>query len=510
MMQKYLKAIRDNNGAITTKLLKDIIADHKSDRDRMIMLYERYKASEKGVPILQRSLINYDDFGLKAIKRIDNQVNNMLNNAFEADIVDTKVGYFLGHPISYEYDDGRKPGTTSETKEEIDTFNTRNNVEDEDSELGKMATICGYAARLAYIEKVTGHERIKNIDPWQVIFIGDDIHEPEYSIRYYDGPENELFAEFYNQTHITYFSSDKGDYKEDKTEEHLFEYNPLYGLANNKELQGDIEKVIALIDAYNRTLSDASNEIEQYRLAYLVLKGVTADDGTEDNLKRGKIIELLGEHDDVSYLTKDINDDLIEHHLDRLEKNILRFAKSVDFTDESFGGTITGVALKQKLRGLENKTITMERKFAAMLRYQYKVIFSARSKRSSVGKDDYLKVWFGFKRNNPINLLEEAQATQALRGNVSEKTRLSLLPFVDDVEFEMEEMKKEEDEYSRLLPSVIDPLITSSSSGSSKTESGQKDDEKTCPDCGGDGKDTSTKTGNEIVCRTCGGDGVIG
>ncbi|MGM7722133.1 phage portal protein [Metabacillus sp. Hm71] len=38
---------------------------------------------------------------------------------------------------------------------------------------------------------------------------------------------------------------------------------------------------------------------------------------------------------------------MIEHHLDRLEKNILRFAKSVDFTDENFSGDSTGVALKQ-------------------------------------------------------------------------------------------------------------------------------------------------------------------
>ncbi|MCM3413534.1 phage portal protein [Metabacillus litoralis] len=447
-MQKFLQKIRELEGDINPELLKDIIAAHKEDRKRMINLYERYKASSKGVPILSRSLIDYEDFGPKTMKRIDNKVNNKLNNAFEADIVDTKIGYFLGHPITYDFDDGKEAGT-SKIKDDIDVFNLRNHVEDEDSELGKMATICGYGARLAYIEKDTGYERIKNIDPWQVIFLGDDIHEPEYSIRYYDGFDNETYAEFYNETEIIFLKSEKGKFEEKDRQDHLFEFNPLYGLANNKELQGDFEKVLALIDAYNRTLSDASNEIEQYRLAYLVLKGLTADDDVD--MRHKKVIELLGEHDDVSYLTKDINDALIEHHLDRLEKNILRFAKSIDFTDESFGGNITGEALKQKLRALENKCITMERKFTAMLRYQYKVIFSARAKRSSVDKEDYLKVWFAFKRNNPTNILEEAQATQALRGQVSEKTRLSTLSIVDDVEFELEEMQKEKDEYMSSL-----------------------------------------------------------
>lgn len=513
-MQRFLQKIRDLNGQITPQLLREIISspEHKKDRERMLGLYERYKASVEGVPILHRTLIDYDDFKSDSIRRLDNKVNNMLNNAFDADIVDTKIGYFLGHPITYEYDDGREPGTPSKVKDDIDNFNIRNHVEDEDSELGKMAAICGKSARLAYIEKDTGHERVKNIDPWQVIFLGEDIHAPEYSIRYFKGAENEYHAEFYNDTFIYFFKSkgDKGDFELVEVKEHLFDFNPLFGLENNKEQQGDAEKVLTLIDAYDRTLSDASNEIEQYRLAYLVLKGMTTDDDVDMRYK--KVIELLGEHDDVSYLTKDINDALIEHHLNRLEKNILRFAKSVDFTDENFGGDSSGVALKQKLRALENKCITMERKFTAMLRYQYKVLFSAWAKRSSVNKEDYLKVWFGFKRNNPVNLLEEANTTQILQGRVSEKTRLAALSIVDDVEYEIGEMKKEAEQLEEQLEplsgygsSNIDNQNTPSIASSGEGEK----EEKTCPKCGGTGKVSSDKTGDSITCDKCGGDGVV-
>jgi SPP1 family phage portal protein len=446
-MGNYLKKIKESG--ITPKLIQDIIGDHKEDRERMIKLYERYKASTEGVPILKRSIFEYNGFNIKEMQRIDDKVNNTLNNAFDADIIDTKIGYFLGHPISYGYDDGQKrePGTPAPVMEDVNTFNLRNHVEDADAELGKMATICGQAARLLYIEKDTGYEKVKNIDPWQVIFIGDDIHEPAYSIRYYKDGEKDI-AEFYDSENITIFESDKSEYKEIEKVKHLFKYNPLFGLANNKELQGDTEKVLTLIDAYDRTLSDASNEIEQYRLAYLVWKGVRSDPDVDKRHVRE--IELLGEHDDVSYLTKDINDDLIEHHLDRLEKNIIRFAKSVDFSDEQFGGNITGVALQQKLRSLETKCITAERKFVSMLRYQYKVLFSARSLRTNVKEDDYLKMYFSFKRNNPVHLLEEAQASQALKGNVSEETRLGALSIVDDVQWEIAQMKQQEDEEMEL------------------------------------------------------------
>jgi SPP1 family phage portal protein len=506
-MYKYLKKIKERG--MTVELLRDIIADHKPERDRMIKLYERYKASIEGVPILKRSIFEYNGFDIKAMQRVDDKVNNTLNNAFDADIIDTKVGYFLGHPISYGYDDGTetKPGEESPTMKEVNTFNLRNHVEDADAELGKMAAICGQSARLLYIEKGTGYEKLKNIDPWQVIFIGDDIHEPEYSIRYYKDGDKDI-AEFYDDENITTYEAEKSDYKEIGSTPHLYKFNPLFGLANNKELQGDTEKVLKLIDAYDRTLSDASNEIEQYRLAYLVWKGVRSDPDVDKRYVRE--IELLGEHDDVSYLTKDINDALIEHHLDRLEKNILRFAKSVDFTDEQFGGNVTGVALQQKLRSLETKCITSERKFVSTLRYQYKVFFSARSMRANVKNEDYLNMFFTFTRNNPVHLLEEAQATQALKGNVSEETRLSALSIVDDVQYELkkmeEEQQKEMDAYNQQLGKIGD---VPSSSGGSSNGSQTKEKDNTCPTCGGTGKEASEKTGDQIICRTCGGDGVV-
>jgi len=446
-MIKFKKII-DKNG-IDEELVLAIIQAHRADHERMKNLYARYKADKDGPAIFKRGPAEFEGFGNNSsIKRLDDKVNNQLNNAFEAEIVDTKVGYMFGHPISYNTDD-----KNSVIQQIIEEFLLRNNADDNDSEYGKMAAICGYAARLVYID-LEGNERIKNIEPWEVVFIGDDIDEPSYSLRYFDD-EDGKYAEFYDDTYIYYFAQQKRkQFDLVDMQPHMFEYNPLFGVANNKELQGDVEKVIALIDAYNRTLSDASNEIEQYRLAYLILRGMGADEETLANLKKSGVFELFGENDDVKYLTKDINDTMIENHLNRLEENILRFAKSVNFSDESFGGNITGVAMKYKLMALENKCITMERKFTASLRYQFKVLFSAWSKRKGLAKDDYLKVFFGFKRNLPANILDEAQSTLTLKGQVSEKTRLSLLSFVDDVDYELGEMQKD----ALLYGNELEPL----------------------------------------------------
>ncbi|WP_341320838.1 phage portal protein [Solibacillus sp. FSL H8-0523] len=441
--QKYVRQFRDKGADAT--LIAQVIDEHQKDKARRLLMYKRYRAETDAVPILTREAAKYEDFETGAVKRIDDKVNNRLNNSFDVEIVDTKVGYMFGHPISYEVDKNVLDKLTG-LKAEIDIFKLRNNVEDKDSEWGKKAAICGYGARLAYIDK-EGKERIINIDPWETIIISStDYTEPEFAIRYFNIDENKQRVEFYDDAFYYVFESGaNGLQLIDKPQLHTFEHCPLFGLPNNEELMADAERVFTLIDAYNRTLSDASNEIEQYRLAYLILKGLGADDEDIDRIKKSGIFELLGENDDVRYLTKDINDSLIEHHLDRLEQNIMRLAKSVNFSDEAFGGNVTGVALEFKLMSLENKCITMERKMTAALRYQFKVLCSAWAKKGLCADEDYLKIWFEFKRNIPVNMKERVETAVAMMAIASHKTALSTLPNIDDAEYEMEQRQLELD-----------------------------------------------------------------
>ncbi|MCE3327165.1 phage portal protein, partial [Staphylococcus aureus] len=85
--------------------------------------------------------------------------------------------------------------------------------------------------------------------------------------------------------------------------EHLFDYNPLFGVPNNKEMIGDAEKVIHLIDAYDLTMSDASSEISQTRLAYLVLRGMGMSEEMIQETQKSGAFELFDKDMDVKYLT---------------------------------------------------------------------------------------------------------------------------------------------------------------------------------------------------------------
>lgn len=105
---------------------------------------------------------------------------------------------------------------------------------------------------------------------------------------------------------------------------------------------------------------------------------------------------------------------------------------------------------------LEHKAIIAEQKMRSALQYQFKVMCSAWSKLGICNKEDYLKVFFEFKRNLPDNLKEEAETQQLLKGYVSENTRLGLFSKVDDVEYELEQMKMDGDAFGETLTEVTE------------------------------------------------------
>ncbi|PGC22748.1 phage portal protein [Bacillus wiedmannii] len=437
MFEHYIPLLDENNGEPTPKLLKKIIDEFEPLKQRMINRYERYKASEKGVPIFTRE---FKGDGNK------DKVNNKLNNDFFSEIIDTKIGYMFGLPVSYSLDH-----EDDEVLKRIQDFLKANHIEDADAETGKFASICGYGARLLYHDK-EGIEKVMNIKPYEAIFLtNSSVAEPSYAIRCYpikviDGDDfkDGYKVEFYNETNIIeYTGEDLDKLQETNRIPNLYKGVPLIGFPNNEELQGDVDKAIALIEGYDRSFSDVNSEIEQFRLAYMIFKGVDIDDDTIEKLKQTGALDV-GENGEASFLTKDLNDNILEHHLDRLEKNICRFTKHVNLSDESFGGNLTGVAIRYKLLALETKSGTLEMKFTKSLRQQFKLLFDAWNLRSNKGELDYLCMTFQFTRNLPANLADEADVQSKLQGLVSEETRLSMLSVVSDPKAEIQKMQEEE------------------------------------------------------------------
>ena len=209
---------------------------------------------------------------------------------------------------------------------------------------------------------------------------------------------------------------------------------------------GDAEKVLTLIDDYDKVLSDNSNEVESFVHAYMVFKNLNIDDDTIRAAQKNGAINIkstgTSQNADVTFLTKNINDSFTEHHLERLQDNIYRFSKTPNLNDDSFGSA-SGISLKFKLHGLETKCGMFKAKMMDAAQYMWKLLCSVwRKKNITV---DPLQITMEFTRNFPLDTLAEAQTVQALIGaGIPKEVAYSQLSFVDDVDYVMEMLEKEQ------------------------------------------------------------------
>lgn len=444
---------------ITDTLLNKIIDKHQNNRTHMIELYGRYRTEEESVPIFRR------EPRFKHENKEIQELNNKVNNDYFGEIVDIKVGYFSGKAAVYTYSDGEEAdedtqGDTGrkDASKALSDFVTRNNVYNIDMECTKFASICGYAGRLLYIDP-EGNERITAVEPFKTIIISSkEMTEPEFAVRYYpttdiDGTEY-WKAEFYDDHNIYYYEGQLGGLSRKEKKPHMFDFCPLQGIPNNLELQGDAEKVLELIDAYDRTVSDNCNDIEGNTNAHMVFKNVVIDDEEMAEARKSGAFRFRSMDDgDVFYLVKEINDAFNSNHLARLEDNIYRFSKTPNLNSEKFGEA-SGVSLKFKITGLESKCGAFEAKCQSANTYMFKTLASSFEKKRI--PFDHLQCYVKYKRNFPLDLSGEATACSSLIGaGLPKRVAFENLSFIDDVDYVMELIEEEKDSIQPLnLPEL--------------------------------------------------------
>ncbi len=452
----------DEQGA-TPELVSRIIQKHKPCHDRMIELYQRYEVLDEHVPIFMRKPRFAED---------DAAINNRISNDFFGEICDFKIGYFAGKPIAYSYnhsqdsaEDTGGDAAVDNASKAISDFAALNNMPDADMEITKFATVCGYAGRLLYHD-TEGQERVRYLPPYEAAVLSrtGDMTQPDYAVWYYnlynlDGTQT-LHAEFYSAEPLRVFEGQLGALKEielpSEQAANLYGLCPLQGIPNNREALGDAEKVLPLIDDYDRSLSDQSNDVESFASAYMVWDNVNADDKDITRAQSSGTIQVRSkEGGKVYFLTKDGGDTQAKEHLDRVEDNIYRFSKTPNLNDEAFG-TASGIALKFRLTGLETKCGMFQAKMQSAATWMFRCLSNAWEKRGVTV--DPLEVDLKFSRNFPLDLLSEAQAAQQMiAAGLPKRVAYSLaFPEIDDVDEVMQEIEVEKDD----IPALEDGQVT--------------------------------------------------
>lgn len=419
---------------LTDKVIKRIIETHRSSVLPRLQNLENYYNANNAIK--------------NRVMSDPSKPNNKIANAYASYITDTLVGYFIGEPVTYTSND-------NVLIQDLNMILEYNDEADENAELAKNASIYGVAYEMLYLSEEDKMIRFKSLNPKEVIPIFDKTVEQNLLavMRYYedyDYVEDNTYTivEVIDSKMVRRYKLDTGlslleEYP------HYFSMVPVAIFKNNEDETGDFEQVISLIDAYDKMESDSLNDFEYFVDAYLALYGFTADAEDIAQMKENRVL-LMDEGTSAEWLIKQTSDAYVENMKNRLDKDIHKFAKCPNMSDEEFASNASGIAIKFKLLGTENLVSIKERKFKRGLQQRLELM----SMINSVLREgfDWRAIDIVFTRNIPSNDTDIANMVNTLKDIVSEETLLAQIPFVEDVQNELEKLKKEREENKELNP----------------------------------------------------------
>ena len=387
-------------------------------------------------------LENYYNTKNKIINRLmadPAKPNNKIANPYASYITDTLTGYFVGEPVTYNSND-------KTLLQDLSMIFEYNDEADENMELAKNASIFGVAYEMLYFSEEDKMIRFKPLSPKEVIPIFDKSVESNLLavIRYYDDynvVEDKTYTiiEVIDVANVTRYQSSQGSTSLTLLESypHYFGMVPVAIFKNNEEERGDFEPVISLIDAYDTMESDSVNDFAYFVDCYLALYGFTAEAEDVQKMKENRIL-LMDEGTSAEWLIKNSNDTTIENMKNRLDADIHKFAKCPNLADKEFASNASGIAIKFKTLGTENLVAIKERKFKRGLQQRLELM----SMINSVLREgfDWRAIDIIFTRNLPSNDVDIANMVNTLKDIVSDETLLAQIPFVDDVQAELERL----------------------------------------------------------------------
>ena len=347
-------------------------------------------------------------------------------------ITETYSGYICGKPVSY---------SSNDEIEDVQEIINYNDDEAENIAFCTNALIYGVAYELQWLDKNT-KTRYSQINPLNAFAIYDNSLDGNllYFVRWYDAnsidDNEEKIVEVYSATHkqIYKVKGIGGALEFVEEEIHYFGDVPVSVFWLNESETNIFDCIISLNDAYNELQSSEVDDFSEFCDAYLTLTGMDADEDDIKSMKENRAL-LLPTGGSAAWLTKNTSDTQIVNMLENIKKNIFKVSAAPDMADENFMAQ-SGTALAYKLVGFENVASGIVARFTKAIQRRIELICNVLNLKASdaIWRD----INISFVRNLPINITETIQLVNTLKGTVSDATLLAQIPFIDDVQAELE------------------------------------------------------------------------
>ena len=357
-------------------------------------------------------------------------------------IVDSYTGY-LATPGFISY-------SSNEDIEDVMDILRYNDYQAQDADLLQDALVYGVAAELMYLD-YAGQTRFRLISPLSCFGVYDDSLTGDllYFVRMYkvsDWDNSDTYrVDVYSDYDIKHYnmSGFNGALTFIGEEAHYFSQCPanIMVLPDEKNI---FECIMSLQDSINELLSAEIDDYSAFCDAYLALIGVDADSDDIAAMKQNRVL-VLPDGASAQWITKSASDAQVENILKRIHDSIYRIASCVDFSSETLmSGIASGISIRYKMSGMETRAGKIEAVMRKALQRRIEVICGIASLK--LGEAVFRDINIDFKRNIPEDETALINMINALKGSVSDATLLSQLPFIDDVNAELEALKAQKEE----------------------------------------------------------------
>ena len=457
-MQRIIDIIQ--SGARSAMTLEEIIRQEVQDwlaskERRWMVTGQKYYVGEHDILQRKRTAIGEDG----QLIEVTNLANNKLVHAFVRKLVDQKVGYLLGKPLSIQ----------TESQQYLDLLNE---IFDRSflrllKNIGKEAVNKGKSWLHPYYDE-NGNFRFKQIPAEESIPLWRDVEHTQldafirvYEIEAYEGRQKKIITkvEFWDTSGVRRYvlgsdglipDVEAGEFSShfvvvqgDQELEMNWERVPFVCFKYNDEELPLIRAIKSLVDEYDERTSDHANNLEDLPNSIYVLKNYDGQNLGEfrRNMSVYRAVKVI-DPGGVDTLDIDIDTEATEKHLDRLRKDIYEFGRGVDTQSERFGNSPSGIALKFLYADLDMDANIMETEFQASLE---QLMWFVNAHLANIGAGDFSNETVEFIFNRDI-LINENDAILNIRNSVgilSEETLVAQHPWVTDVREELERIRQE-------------------------------------------------------------------
>lgn len=301
-------------------------------------------------------------------------------------------------------------------------------------------------------------ERILN--PTNAIAYFDDDGDIERFIYFYNKPfdtlDNVIDNEIPDYKYYNVYYPDgtieiyrNGVLLKDKTDIHPFKCMPV-SFCEIEKAETIYKKCGVLNDAYNELVSNQQCLISEFKNAYITMCDAGVSDDSTKEMKKGLKDKNAGiifyPHKDAKpeWLIKNINDAAIQNQFNILEGNLYAQSGHINF-NEKLSSNISGVALQSRLTGLDQRVNMVLNAVFNVFYDRVKFICMAISIKKNV-KYDYTDIKITANIDIPVDSLTRANEVAILNDIISHQTQLERIPFVENVQVELERIRKEQRE----------------------------------------------------------------